>query len=93
MFELTEPTRSAVLAWIEMANLRPEHYLFPSRLAKSPHGDWGRLEKPSTSIAQSLNSRRPASLRAFLYLAPRPGLEPGTCGLTVCWGIEAAPVC
>lgn len=36
-FELTEPTRSAVLAWIEIANLRPEHYLFPSRLAKSPH--------------------------------------------------------
>jgi integrase len=36
-FELTEPTRSAVLAWIEMAKLRPEHYLFPSRLAKSPH--------------------------------------------------------
>jgi len=36
-FELTEPTRSAVLAWIEMASLRPEHYLFPSRLADSPH--------------------------------------------------------
>ena len=36
-FELTEPTRSAVLAWIEMASLRPEHYLFPSRLAKSLH--------------------------------------------------------
>jgi len=36
-FELTEPTRSAVSAWIERASLRPEHYLFPSRLAKSPH--------------------------------------------------------
>jgi len=36
-FELTEPTRSAVSAWIEMVNLKPEHYLFPSRLAKSPH--------------------------------------------------------
>ena len=36
-FELTEPTRSAVSAWIEKANLKPEHYLFPSRLAKSPH--------------------------------------------------------
>ena len=35
--ELTEPTRSAVSAWIEMASLGPEHYLFPSRLAKSPH--------------------------------------------------------
>jgi hypothetical protein len=36
-FELTEPTRSAVSAWIEMANLRAGQYLFPSRLAKSPN--------------------------------------------------------
>jgi integrase len=36
-FELTEPTRSAVSAWVEKANLRPQHYLFPSRLEKSPH--------------------------------------------------------
>jgi len=36
-FELTEPTRSAVSAWVDMANLKPEHYLFSSRLAKSPH--------------------------------------------------------
>ncbi len=36
-FELTKPTRSAVSAWIEMANLKPEQYLFPSRLAKSLH--------------------------------------------------------
>jgi site-specific recombinase XerC len=36
-FELTEPTRSAVSAWVEKANLRPEHYLFPSRMARSPH--------------------------------------------------------
>ena len=36
-FELTEPTRAAVSAWVEAANLRPEHYLFPSRLAVSPH--------------------------------------------------------
>ena len=36
-FELTEPTRSAISAWIEKANLKAEHHLFPSRLAKSPH--------------------------------------------------------
>ena len=36
-FELTEPTRSAVAAWIEKANLKAEHYLFPSRLAKSSY--------------------------------------------------------
>jgi integrase len=36
-FELTEPTRSAAVAWIEKAHLRPEEYLFPSRLGNSPH--------------------------------------------------------
>lgn len=36
-FELTEPTRTAVAAWIDKANLKKEQYLFPSRLAKSPH--------------------------------------------------------
>lgn len=36
-FELTEPTRAALLAWVELAKLRPEQYLFPSRLRKSLH--------------------------------------------------------
>ena len=36
-FELTEPTRIAVAAWMETAKLRSEQYLFPSRLSKSPH--------------------------------------------------------
>ena len=36
-FELTDPTRSAVSAWIEKAHLRSEQYLFPSRLANSEH--------------------------------------------------------
>src|SRR5438552_3074806 len=36
-FELTEPTRSAVVAWMEKAKLKSDQYLFPSRLAKSPH--------------------------------------------------------
>lgn len=36
-FELTEPTRTAVSAWIEKARLRGDQYLFPSRLASSPH--------------------------------------------------------
>lgn len=36
-FELTEPTRTAVAAWIEKANLRSEEYLFPSRINNSPH--------------------------------------------------------
>jgi len=36
-FELTEPTRNAVSAWIEKAKLKSEHCLFPSRVSKSPH--------------------------------------------------------
>ncbi|TLD47302.1 MAG: hypothetical protein FAZ92_00442 [Accumulibacter sp.] len=36
-FELTEPTRTAVAAWIEKAGLRPEAFLVSSRLAKSLH--------------------------------------------------------
>lgn len=36
-FELTEPTRTAVAAWIVKAGLKPEQYLFPSRVARSPH--------------------------------------------------------
>jgi integrase len=36
-FELTEPTRSAVIAWVERAHLKPEGYLFPSRVLNSPH--------------------------------------------------------
>jgi site-specific recombinase XerC len=36
-FELTEPTRSAVAAWLEKAHLRADQYLFPSRVGNSPH--------------------------------------------------------
>src|ERR1700674_2618651 len=36
-FELTEPTRAAVAAWIEKAKLKPEQCLFPSRIGSSPH--------------------------------------------------------
>jgi len=36
-FELTEPTRSAVAAWLGKAHLRSDQYLFPSRVASSPH--------------------------------------------------------
>ncbi|HYA37501.1 MAG TPA: tyrosine-type recombinase/integrase [Candidatus Methylomirabilis sp.] len=36
-FELTEVTREAVQAWIAKAKLGAGDYLFPSRLARSPH--------------------------------------------------------
>ena len=35
--ELTEQTRDAVGAWITAARLKPEQFLFPSRVAESPH--------------------------------------------------------
>lgn len=36
-FELTQPTREAVSAWIIEAGLRAEDFLFPSRVSASPH--------------------------------------------------------
>ena len=36
-FEITEQTRDAVAAWIAAAHLKPEQYLFPSRVSESPH--------------------------------------------------------
>lgn len=36
-FELTEPTRLAVSAWLEKAHLRGDQYLFPSRLVDYPY--------------------------------------------------------
>lgn len=36
-FEITEQTRQSASAWIEKAQLASDQYLFPSRVAKSPH--------------------------------------------------------
>ena len=36
-FELTEPTRIAVSAWIDKAHLHGDQSLFPSRVTHSPH--------------------------------------------------------
>jgi len=36
-FEITEPTRKSIYAWIEFAHLRSEDFLFPSRIHDSPH--------------------------------------------------------
>ncbi|MCZ2496124.1 tyrosine-type recombinase/integrase [Xylophilus sp. Kf1] len=36
-FEITEPTRNAVAAWIEEAELSPADFLFPSRIHTSDH--------------------------------------------------------
>lgn len=49
-FEITPATREAVQSWIKLAGLKPDDYLFPSRIHNSPHlgtrqyarilGDW-----------------------------------------------------
>lgn len=36
-FEITEPTRNSIYAWLELAHLRSEDFLFPSRIQGSPH--------------------------------------------------------
>ena len=36
-FEITEQSQDAVAAWITAAHLKPEQYLFPSRVTKLPH--------------------------------------------------------
>ena len=36
------------------------------------------LPVPSLVAGSNSRQKKPASLQAFLYLAPRPGLEPGT---------------
>ena len=36
-FEITEPTRKSVFAWLRHAALKAEDYLFPSRIRLSPH--------------------------------------------------------
>ena len=36
-FEITEPTREAVAAWLARARLRSDDFLFPSRVHTAPH--------------------------------------------------------
>ena len=36
-FEITEQTREAVAKWIQRGTIKPEDFLFPSRLHDSPH--------------------------------------------------------
>ena len=69
-FEITEQTRDAVAAWIATAHLKPEQFLFPSRVSESPHlstreysGSSGPGWGPSGSI-----QRRTAPIR---YGAPK----------------------
>ncbi len=58
-FKLTEPTRSAVAAWIEKSNLKAEHYLFPSRLANSPHISTRQLYRSQATREFPVPARTP----------------------------------
>lgn len=47
-FEVTEQTRGSIGAWVSQAGLRPDDFLFPSRIAASPHlttRQYGRILK------------------------------------------------
>lgn len=52
-FELTEPTRSAVAAWLERAHLRGDQHLFPSRIASSPHVSTRQYGADCASLGRS----------------------------------------
>jgi integrase len=71
-FEITAATRDALQAWIKQAGLKPEDYLFPSRLHESSHtgtrqyarilGHWvdeRGWTVPSTARTQCDGPRRP----------------------------------
>jgi len=71
-FGITEQTRHALAAWITAAHLKPEAFLFPSRVAESPHPStwqysrivgpgWGRLDltqAPTARIQCAAPNRR-----------------------------------
>jgi site-specific recombinase XerC len=84
-FELTEPTRSAVAAWIETAKLNAENYLFPSRLANAPHistrqyarivHQWVAAIGRDSTIYGTHSMRRTKNLRAVQLLLGYTKLE------------------
>jgi len=71
-FEVTEQTRDAVATWIAAAHLKPEQFLFPSRVTESPHlstrqysrivGSWVGLIglDPATYGTHSMRHTKPA---------------------------------
>lgn len=70
-FELTEPTRAAVPAWIEKAKLKPKQCLFPSRLSNSPHVSTRQYAGSYISGLPALASIQPSTARKPCA-GPRP---------------------
>src|SRR6476646_6590101 len=60
-FEMTEQTRDAVAAWLGTARLKPEQFLFPSRLSGSPHLSTAVF--PDRRFVGGIDWPRPCSLR------------------------------
>ena len=58
-FEITEPTREAVGAWIGHAGLSPESRLFPSRLHESTHPSTRQYAQIVDSLATASVGSRP----------------------------------
>jgi integrase len=53
-FEITEPTRDSVLAWIAHSKLKPEDFLFLSRIHASPHRSTRQYARIVDSWVQQL---------------------------------------
>ena len=59
-FEITEQTRDAVAGWISMAHLKPEQFLFPSRLSESPYLSTRQYSRIVGSWVESIGLDRAA---------------------------------
>ena len=64
-FEITEQTRDAVAAWIATARLKPDQFLFPSRVSESPHVST-RQYSPDRRVLGCVNWTGPGGLRHAL---------------------------
>ena len=53
-FEITEPTRQSILAWIDRRKLSGNQNLFPSRVADSPHLSTRQYARIVTRWVQSI---------------------------------------
>jgi integrase len=79
-FEITEPTRSALAAWIKLSGLRSDDYLFPSRIRASPHLSTRQsTEQSHLSLLRQLQCvfdlNSEVSHRAFKLGVPQQELE------------------
>ena len=67
-FEITEPTRDALSAWIKKSALNTDDFLFPSRIQESPHlstrqyarivNYWGWTQRATARIRYGGRKRR-----------------------------------